>query len=91
MTTIEGPTTTTRRIALAAVIAADGQPVSTGKLPCSPRAAWTYPDNNRTKLLTEAFEAGQPVPVPQTTIWTAYHRLVTESRLLQQGRIGGVV
>lgn len=85
------PMTTTRRAAVAAVIAAAGHPVTTVKLSCSPRAAWVYPDKPQTRALSDAYDAGQPVPVPQARIWDAYRRLISEARQLQAGRIGGGV
>lgn len=89
--TTHSNTTTTRRAALAAVIAAAGHRVTTSKQPCSPRAIWTYPDTPTTRALSEAFDSGRPVPVSQTAIWDAYHRLITEARQLQVGRVGGVL
>lgn len=83
--------TTTRRVAVAAVIAAAGHPVTTTKLACSPRAAWTYADTPRTRALSDAYDTGQPVPVPQSRIWEEYRRLIAEARQLQVGRIGGEV
>ena len=83
------PTTTTRRAAVAAVIAAAGHTVQTIKLSCSPRAAWKYPDTPHTRELSDAYDAGQPVPVPQSKIWDAYRQLISEAKELQAGRIGG--
>ena len=89
MIEVSTPTITTRRAAVAAVIAATGHPVATIKLSCSPRAAWQYPDTPQTRVLSDAYDAGQPVPVAQARIWNAYRKLIAEARELQASRIGG--
>jgi len=91
MIEVSTPTITTRRVAVAAVIAAAEHPVSTIKLSCSPRAAWKYPDTPQIRALSDLYDAGQPVPVSQARIWDAYRRLIAEARQLQADRIGGEV
>ena len=78
------------KLILAAIILADGHPVTTSKQPCTPRCLWTFADNLRTRELIRIYESGEPVPVSQQKIWDAYHQLVTETKRLGAGRIGGV-
>ncbi len=84
-------TTTTIKLILAAIILADGHPVTTSKQQCSPRCFWTFPKNLRTRELIKTYELGEPVPVSQQQIWDAYHQLVTETKRLGAGRIGGFI
>ena len=82
---------TTKKIILAAIIAASGERVETVKQSCSPRCYFQFPSNPLTEKLVRLFETGQPIPLSQQAIWAAYRALLVETKVLQAGRIGGIL
>jgi hypothetical protein len=82
---------TDRDIKRAAVLRAAGFEVKTIKLQCNPRCAFLYEDTPETRKLIEDYEQRRILPIPIKAVMVAYGILISESKDLQAGRLGGAL
>ena len=80
----------TRNIKHAAVWQAAGLPVTVGKQPCSPRCEYATTDTPEARRLIDRYDRDAILDIPHRHLQQALHALVSASKALQAGRIGGV-